>query len=55
MHLNVYNIFYSPNSHQYVQGDNQYYYKTTKVQIMLCCVAATPSKLKIIMISVQNT
>ena len=30
-----------------------YYYKTIKVQ-MLCCVAATPSQLKIIIISIEN-
>ena len=30
------------------------YYKTIKVQ-MLCCLAATPSQLKIIIISIENT
>jgi hypothetical protein len=66
MHFNDYDVFYSPNSHQYVQGDTSIITglqmvqmlccvadTATKVQ-MLCCVADTATQLKIIIISVEN-
>ena len=42
-------VFCSSSSSSYYY----YYYKTIKVQ-MLCCVAATPSQLKTIIISIEN-
>ena len=50
MHLNIYDEFYSLNSHQYVQGDTSI---ITRLQRYKRCVVATPSQLQII-ISVEN-
>jgi hypothetical protein len=62
----VYDVFYSPTSHQYVQGDTSIITRLQMVQMlccvtdttikvqMLCCVADTPSQLKIIIISLEN-
>ena len=35
MHFNVYDVFYSLNSHQYAQGDNSI---ITIIQMYKCCV-----------------
>jgi hypothetical protein len=51
MHFNVYDVFYSVNSHQYVQDDTSI---ITGLQRYKCCVVATPSQLKIIIILVEN-
>jgi len=51
MHFNVYDVFYSLHSHQCVQGDTSI---IIRIQSYKCCVADTPSQLKIIIISVEN-
>ena len=52
MHFNVYAVFYSLNSHQCVQGDTSIIIRIQRYKC--CCVADTPSQLKIIIISVAN-
>ena len=67
MHCNVYDVFYSLNSKQYVQGDTSIITRLQTVQMLccvadtptkvhtLCCVADTPTQLQIIIISTEYT
>jgi hypothetical protein len=47
MHFNVYDVFYSLNSHQYIQGDTSIITGLQMVQ-MLCCVADTTTKVQML-------
>ena len=51
MHFKIYDVFYSINSHQHVQGDTSI---ITILQRYMCCVADTPSQLKNNIVSVEN-
>ena len=51
MHFNVCDVFYSLNSHQYVQCDTSI---ITRLQRYKRCVTTIPSRQQIITISVEN-
>jgi hypothetical protein len=54
MYFKIYDVFYSINSHQYVQVILVLLQHYTGTYVVLCCVADTPSQLKNNIVSVEN-